>query len=198
MPALKGSVPARTMLASLTVAVSVGAAAVPTVMAQEGFLGEIRMVGFTFCPRGWAETNGQLLSIAQNTALFSLLGTTYGGDGRTTFALPDLRGRVPKGQGNGPGLANVLLGARGGAENHTLSVSELPSHTHTVVAQATTEVTVKQAQGQGQQQTLTVIGEGGGVGDSGPTGNNQAHNILNPFLGMRFCIATQGIFPSRN
>src|SRR5215475_4860563 len=95
------------------------------------FLGEIRMVPFNFAPKGWALCNGQILSIAQNTALFSLLGTTYGGNGVTTFALPDFRGRTPIHFGQGPGLSNRALGQVGGEENHTLIVAELPSHTHT-------------------------------------------------------------------
>ena len=97
---------------------------------QEAFLGEIRWVGFNFAPRGWAECNGQLMAISQNTALFSLLGTTYGGNGQTTFALPDLRGRVMVHTGMGPGLSNRDLGEVGGAEAHTLSVTELPAHDH--------------------------------------------------------------------
>ena len=100
------------------------------VAAQDPFLGEIRWVGFTFAPRGWAECNGQLLSISQNTALFSLLGTTYGGNGLTTFALPDMRGRLPLHQGQGPGLSNRVQGEVGGAESHTLSVAEMPAHDH--------------------------------------------------------------------
>lgn len=94
---------------------------------SEPFLGEIRMMGFNFNPRGWAKCDGQLLPISQNTALFSLLGTTYGGDGRTTFALPDLRGRLPKHAGNGPGLPQLQQGAKGGAN----TISQVPAHTHT-------------------------------------------------------------------
>jgi microcystin-dependent protein len=98
--------------------------------AQDPFIGEIRWVGFNFAPRGWAECNGQIMSISQNTALFSLLGTTYGGNGQTTFALPDMRGRVMVHVGMGPGLSNRDLGEVGGAEVHTLSVNELPAHDH--------------------------------------------------------------------
>jgi microcystin-dependent protein len=96
----------------------------------EPFIGEIMLTGANFCPRGWADANGQLLAVAQNAALFSLLGTTYGGDGRTTFGLPDLRGRVAIHTGQGPGLSNRNQGSKSGAENHTLTVSEMPQHTH--------------------------------------------------------------------
>src|SRR4051812_113885 len=101
------------------------------------FLGEIRMVGFNFAPRGWALCNGQILSIAQNTALFSILGTTYGGNGQTTFALPDLRGRVPVSAGQGPGLSSYDLGQVTGSENVTLTVQQLPAHSHNIAADAT-------------------------------------------------------------
>lgn len=98
--------------------------------AQDAFIGEIRWVGFTFAPKGWAECNGQLMAISQNTALFSLLGTTYGGNGQTTFALPDMRGRVPVHAGMGPGLTNRDQGEAAGVESHALSVSEMPAHDH--------------------------------------------------------------------
>ena len=99
---------------------------------SEPFIGQIMMVGFNFPPRGWAQCNGQLLPISSHTALFSLLGTTFGGDGRTSFGLPDLRGRIAKHIGQGPGLANVTWGQRGGRENVTLTIANMPSHTHTV------------------------------------------------------------------
>jgi microcystin-dependent protein len=104
------------------------------------FIGEIRMVGFNYAPQGWALCNGQLLSIQQNTALFSLLGTTFGGDGRTTFGLPDLRGRVPMHQGQGPGLSSYQMGEKGGVESMTLSVSNMPQHFHTVSTTAKANV----------------------------------------------------------
>jgi microcystin-dependent protein len=104
------------------------------------FIGEIRMVGFNYAPQGWALCNGQLLSIQQNTALFSLLGTTFGGDGRTTFGLPDLRGRVPMHQGQGPGLSPYQMGDKGGVESMSLSVSNMPQHFHTVSTTAKANV----------------------------------------------------------
>ena len=104
--------------------------------AQEVFIGEIRWVPYDFAPRGWAECNGQLLSIAQNQALFALLGTTYGGNGQTTFALPDMRGRVPLHVGLGPGLTDRRIGEKGGAESHALTIAELPAHSHDVSGHA--------------------------------------------------------------
>ena len=113
----------------------VGATLVPrSAFAQEPFLGEIRWVGFNFAPVGWALCDGQLMSIAQNTALFSLLGTTYGGDGKSTFALPDMRGRVPLHPGQGPGLSQRLLGEAGGQETVTLTTAQMPSHSHALTS----------------------------------------------------------------
>jgi microcystin-dependent protein len=109
----------------------------PAQAAVDPFLGEVMLVGYNFCPRGWASTEGQLLAISQNSALFSLLGTIYGGDGRTTFALPDLRSRVPLGQGTGSGLSTVNIGQKGGAEAITQSAGQMPSHTHTSTAVST-------------------------------------------------------------
>jgi microcystin-dependent protein len=121
----------RAMFRSLAFGLLVGIALVPRpAFAQDPFIGEIRWVGFNFAPRGWASCNGQILSIAQNTALFSLLGTTYGGNGQTTFALPDMRGRVPLHFGQGPGLSNRDLGEVAGTETVTLILNEIPSHAH--------------------------------------------------------------------
>lgn len=114
------------------------AAPLPAAAQSEPFIGQIMCAGFNFTPRGWARLDGQLLPIAQNQALFSLLGTTYGGDGRTTFALPDMRGRALVHDGNGPGLTPRTLGERGGAETHTLTPSQMPAHTHTVAPRAST------------------------------------------------------------
>ncbi|MER2603569.1 MAG: tail fiber protein [Candidatus Competibacter phosphatis] len=164
----------------------------------EPFLSEIRLMSFVFAPKGWALCNGQLLPINQNQGLFSLLGTTFGGDGRVNFALPDLRGRTPIHVGSGH-----TLGERGGEQAHTLSIAELPTHTH--VAQASSNSTGTQA-----LPTNTVLAP---LNNSyhGPsnlinlspgtvtnTGGSQAHLNMQPFLTLSFCIALQGIFPSPN
>lgn len=173
---------------------------------MDPLLGEIIMFAGNFAPRGWALCNGQLLSIAQNTALFSILGTTYGGDGVTTFALPDLRGRVAIQPGTGPGLSTYNLGERAGTETNTLTISQLPAHNHMLV---------------GSSQTADQAGPGGHVlateptgstaiynsaapdqtlnaASISPTGNNQPVNNIQPFLCVNFIIALEGVFPSRN
>ena len=173
----------------------------------EPFIAEIRIFPFTFAPRGWAFCNGQLMSISQNTALFSLLGTTYGGDGKTTFGLPDLQGMAPMQQGQGPGLSNYVLGETGGNATVTLLQSELPLHTHAVMADS-------QDPGDVQTPGPTVvlarsspfIYKAPPVTDAAPmafqaippAGGSQPHNNLQPYLTVNFCIALQGIFPARN
>lgn len=177
----------------------------PAQAVSDPLVGEMMVAGFNFCPNGWLAANGQILSIAQNTALFSLLGTTYGGNGQTTFALPDLRSRAPVHVGQGPGLSNYDLGQVGGTESTTLIINNLPSHTHNV-------------------QATNVLGDKGGPGDKilaakntdpkhyfegtpnklmAPnmitlTGNSLPVGILRPYLAMTICIATAGVFPSRN
>jgi microcystin-dependent protein len=159
-------------------------------------LSEIRITSFVFAPRGWALCNGQLLPINQNQALFSLLGTTFGGDGRVNFALPDLRARVPIHAGNGH-----TLGERGGEQAHTLSIAELPTHTHVLRASAAPGDTpipagnvLSSAQGQlyGAPANLTALLPGSVTN----VGGSQAHLNIQPFLTLSFCIALQGIFPS--
>ncbi|MGL3807703.1 phage tail protein [Paeniglutamicibacter sp. R2-26] len=168
-------------------------------MAAEPFLGEIQMVGFAFAPPGWAMCDGQFLSISQNTALFSLLGTTYGGNGQTTFALPDLRGRFPihSGGGNGPGLSTREMGETGGQEFVTLSTNQMPQHTHGLPAAG--EQTSDRPGG-------LVPAKGGNYGpaNSGPSmapsqvsGGNQPHENMPPYLSLNFIIALEGIYPSR-
>lgn len=172
---------------------------------SEPFIGEIRMFGFNFPPRGWANCSGQILSIAQNQALFSLLGTTYGGNGTTTFALPDLRGRAPIHTGQGPGLSNRLQGERAGEETHTLISSEMPSHSHPVnVASAPTTGTPA-ATALLAAPTTSQLFRSGAAPDValsaavvGPAGGNQPHANLQPFVVINFSIALQGVFPSRN
>ena len=162
----------------------------------EPFLAEIRLMSFNFAPKGWAMCNGQLLPINQNQALFSLLGTTFGGDGRVNFGLPDLRGRVPVHAGGGH-----TLGERGGEQAHTLSIAELPTHSHAVRASST-------ATGGVADPTGAFLGGGNNVYASGSAtatlrpdaltnvGGSQAHLNMQPFLTVTFCIALQGIFPS--
>lgn len=174
---------------------------------MDPFIGEIKMFAGNFAPRGWAFCNGQILSISQNTALFSLLGTMYGGDGRTTFGLPDLRGRSPMHHGAGPGLSPHSLGETSGVENVTLLASEMPAHTHQPQADAS---------GGGQSSPANATWGAGGRGrppayaaNQAPgaalssqalatTGGSQPHNNRSPYLGVSFIIALQGIFPSRN
>ncbi|MCA8992081.1 MAG: phage tail protein [Planctomycetaceae bacterium] len=166
---------------------------------SEPFLAEIKIVGFNFAPRGWAFCDGQILPINQNQSLYSLLGTTYGGDGRTNFALPDLRSRVPIHKS-----AGHPLGEKGGQETHTLSVPEMPQHTHPFKG-TTDAATARNAVGQGFLGKASVAAyrtDGTAVSLNGATINNvggsQAHENRQPFLGLAFCIALQGLFPSRN
>ena len=163
----------------------------------EPFLSEIRIMSFNFAPKGWAMCNGQLLPINQNQALFSLLGTTFGGDGRVNFALPDLRARVPIHVGSGH-----TLGERGGEQAHTLSIAEIPTHTH--VASATSTLADTNA----STNNLLAGVNNGYTGPAALTpllpstianvGGSQAHLNMQPFLTLTFCIALQGIFPSPN
>ena len=163
---------------------------------SEPFLSEIRMMSFVFAPQGWALCNGQLLPINQNQALFSLLGTTFGGDGRVNFALPDLRGRVPIHVGSGH-----TLGERGGEQAHTVSIAELPTHTH--VLQGTTNtgnipVPTNNILADSPSQLYTAPANLTSLSPTAVanTGGSQAHLNMQPFLTINFCIALQGIFPS--
>jgi microcystin-dependent protein len=173
-------------------------------MSTEPFIGEIKQVGFNFAPRGYATCDGQLLSIEANMALFSLLGVTYGGDGRTTFGLPDLRGRVPIHQGQGPGLSNYVMGERSGAETHTLNQTEMPAHNHGSPASATasaTAPTTSLAPASPKLGEATWPGFGANNSSSAPTGlagGSQPHNNMQPYLVINYVIALEGIFPSRN
>lgn len=203
---------------------------------SDPFLGEIRTVGFNFAPIGWALCSGALVSIAQNNALFALLGVTFGGNGQSTFGLPDLQGRSPVGAGNGIGLSPIVPGQKNGTESATLTIGNLPSHTHT--AQVTGGVSVSGsvsipacsaptagtiAATPGPTTVLGPISAGGRPGElytttaanttlapmnvqlTGPTpaiansltGNNQPVGLRNPYLGLTFIIALQGVFPSR-
>lgn len=192
-------------------------------------LAMLMMFSGNFAPRGWAFCYGQILSIAQNTALFSLLGTTFGGNGQTTFALPDLRGRFPLGTGQGPGLPNINLGEMSGTPTTTLLITNMPAHNHTatagsltVVQSASTAAATTNIPGSGlvpavlptigggpsgttikgyaPQDNTTTMGSGtvSGSVTVGIAGGSQPFSIMNPYLGMNYCIALQGIFPSRN
>jgi microcystin-dependent protein len=180
---------------------------------MDPFLGQISIFSCNFAPVGWAMCQGQLLSIAQNTALFSLLGINFGGNGTTTFALPDLRSRAPIGFGQGPGLSNYPIGGTGGAENVTINAGSYPAHSHALLAAASP------ATGNTPGGAIEAEGQTGGRGGtvnlalysaSGPAttlapaaltpaaGGGQPHNNLPPYLALNFCIALQGIFPSRS
>jgi microcystin-dependent protein len=174
------------------------------------FVAEIRIFPFNFAPRGWAFCNGQLLSISQNTALFSLLGTTYGGDGRSNFALPNLQGSAPMHPGQGPGLSLHDLGESGGSNNVTLLSSEMPAHAHSI-----NSIDGGRVGGQSGQPGNAILTKTGGVPTnayaSGASqnqtmaanmvavlGGNQPHNNMMPYLTLNFCIALQGVFPPRS
>lgn len=169
---------------------------------SQPFLGEIFLVPYNFAPRGYAFCAGQILPIAQNTALFSLLGTTFGGNGQTTFALPDLRGRVPIGAGQGPGLSSVDLGQVGGTETVTLTQTQLPAHIHLAAAsQAAGTSTRPSNQFPAAGQPVYEATSDGTTLNPGfvqSAGNNQPFSIEQPFLGLNYIIALEGIFPSRN
>jgi microcystin-dependent protein len=172
------------------------------------FIGEIALVAFNFEPRGWAFCNGQLMSIAQNTALFSLLGTQFGGNGQTTFGLPDLRGRVPMHYGGGsagPGLSPYQMGEMGGVENVTLLATQMPAHNHLMnanMANGTSDspnnaVMAKNASGV-PQYTAAAPNTAMAAAAIAPAGGNQPHENRPPYLGLNYVIALQGIFPTRN
>lgn len=166
---------------------------------SENFLAEIRIMSFNFAPQGWAMCNGQFLPINQNQALFSLLGTTYGGNGQTTFALPDLRNRVPIHMGNGH-----TEGETGGQQAHTLSTNELPMHVHSVMA-SNTKTTVDNPLGNvlGNSNPNNIYGPAANFtplspATLSPVGGSQAHQNMQPYLVLNFCINLVGIFPSQN
>jgi microcystin-dependent protein len=171
---------------------------------SEPFIGMIATFGFNFAPRGWALCNGQILSIAQNTALFSLLGTTYGGNGQTTFALPNLQSRVPIHFGQGPGLSSYDLGQQAGNETVTLTQNEMPAHTHVATLHASTQPandtlpTGNYPADGGAYQSATNTNMNAGAVTNGISGGSQPHTNIQPYLAINFCIALEGIFPSRN
>jgi len=166
----------------------------------EPFIGQLMLVPYNFAPRGWALCNGQILPIAQSTALFSLLGTTYGGNGQTTFGLPDLRGRVPISSGQGPGLANYDLGQVGGSESVTLTTNQMPAHNHTIACNSGDP---------NDSSPANRFASGGGSYNSGANaamaqgaastvGGSQPHENRQPYLTLNWIIALEGIYPSRS
>ncbi len=169
----------------------------------EPFVGQIKIFAGNFAPRGWAFCDGQLLAVSQNDALFSLLGTIYGGDGRTTFGLPDLRGRIPLHAGQGPGLSNRRLGSKGGSENETLTYNQLPSHTHDFQANSVAGTNVDPAGHVFAQAPIPVYDASApnvSLNDVSidNTGGSQPHTNLMPTLCVNFIVALFGIYPSRN
>ena len=184
--------------------------------AQEQYIGEVRLFGMTWCPRSFVPANGQLLAISQHTALFSLYGTIYGGDGRTTFGLPDLRGRAPISYGQGPGLNNHPIGVKGGAESFTLNVNNMPSHTHS----ATTTATLHASSGSGSspEPSDNVLADDGNdniysnvqpdvtmsnqaitaTTSVNNSGQGQSVTHRGPYQAMNWCVALEGIYPSRS
>jgi microcystin-dependent protein len=167
------------------------------------FVAEIRIFPFNFAPKGWAWCDGQLLPLSQNTALFSLLGTTYGGNGKSNFALPDLQGRAPMHPGQGPGLSLHDLGETGGSDTVSLLESEIPSHAHPLIASQSDAI----ERTPGGQLLATTIGLGAYASPNAltnlnpnalaPAGGDQPHNNMQPYLTFYFCIALQGVFPPR-
>lgn len=174
---------------------------------MDPFVGEIRLMGCNFAPRGWAFCQGQLLPLAQNTALFSLLGTTYGGNGQSNFALPNLQGSTPIGFGQGPGLSQRFLGESGGSDNVTLLTTQIPGHTHGVAANSTAGTQLNPT------NAVWATSVGGrtppplysnvaantpmNVGAISPAGGSQPHSNRQPYLGLNYVIALQGVFPPR-
>lgn len=184
---------------------------------SEPYIGQVELFGFNFAPKGWALCAGQILPISTNQALFALLGTTYGGDGRTNFALPDLRGRVAVGQGNASGLPPATLGQAGGEETHTLTANETPAHNHALLTSPNANiaentytpaknVTLTKTTGQdagGNPLTFNIYAPDSSPSqvlapDAVTTAGGQPHSNMMPYLGLNFCIALVGVFPSRD
>lgn len=216
----------RIMMIALTLAASMAVLGGGKAVAQECMIGEVKMFAGNFAPRNYAFANGQLLPISQNQALFSILGTTYGGDGRTTLALPDLRGRVSMGPGRGPGLSSYRLGQKGGAESVTQGAAQLASHSHaaTTTATTTSTLTASATNGDSADPNGRVLANGRNnnkiyLADNSPTvsmngasissttnastavgnaGGSQPMSIIQPYMAVNYIICLQGTYPSRN
>ncbi len=195
----------RRWMVVMAMLVAAALSAVPA-SAQSGgspYLGEIIVVAFNFPPIGWAECNGQIMSISQNSALFQLIGTTYGGDGVQTFALPDLRGRTPLHQGQGPGLSPYVIGQTGGVEQVTLNVNQMPQHSHQVFGSTNPGTLGSPSGSVWATQTRAAVYSSSENTDMAPgtlgmTGGGQPHDNLSPYLTMNYIIALEGIFPTQN
>lgn len=193
-----------TSLASLVLCATLTATPAAHATGMDPFMGEVMLFATSggWCPRGWLAADGTQLPISQYSALFSLLGTTYGGNGTATFALPDLRGRTPVGQGQGTGLPNYTMGQVGGQENATLLNSNMPAHTHALPASTAPATHAAPATGRvpAQAQNAGVYASGGTTVDLAPTGmsgQGLPFSIRNPYLVMQWCIAVEGIYPTR-
>jgi microcystin-dependent protein len=172
-------------------------------MGAQPFLGEIQIWPANFAPRGWAFCDGSTLAISQNDALFALLGTTYGGDGVNTFQLPDLRGRVPIHQGQGPGLSNRIIGESSGVESVTLTTNQFPAHSHAPQANSSASTAASPtgavwAAWSGAQYTDQAPTGGRNAAAAGAAGGGQPHDNMSPFTAVNYIIALEGVFPSRN
>ena len=170
---------------------------------SDAYIGEIRLFAGNFAPKNWAFCDGSILAIASNTALFSILGTTYGGNGQTTFALPDLRGRVAISPGNGPGLPNYVLGEMAGEPAHTLINTEMPAHTHVMSGVNGDANTGRVAGGAPANSETNIYAAGAApnapmAGVIGPSGGSQPHNNMQPYLAVNYIICLYGIYPPRN
>ena len=194
---------------SAVVALSASLPTAPAHAQSEPLIGQAMLVGFNFCPRGWTTASGQLLAISQYSALFSLYGTIYGGDGRTTFALPDLRGRVPISQGQGPGLSPYSIGQRAGTETTTLTTSNMPAHNHNPRIQVSRvnanslnpiQSYFARAASNTYETGTNLQGDTMHAGTilSDTVGGNQPFNNMQPYLTMQWCVALEGVYPSRN
>lgn len=189
---------------ALLLALAVAASPLAAHAGLEPFVGELMLAGYNFCPLGWAAANGQILSIDLNTALFSLLGTQFGGDGVDTFGLPDLRGRAPIGAGQGPGLSERLIGEEGGEETITLTQQQMPIHSHAAGASTLAGNSVTPTGALPAKKFRTQLYRTGSSADTslapaaiGIAGGSQPHANMPPFTAMTWCIAVQGVFPSR-